>query len=106
MQLLIRGPDNAAVRGALRAGASSSTLNDYGFIVIMSEGPPFGSRGGVCYIKFVDGNGKCGRSDVKDPSCQSVISKRCLTTKFICSGQRNFPNAPQSIHLQPPSVGL
>lgn len=82
--MLIRGPDNAAVRGALRAGASSSTLNKYGFIVIMSKGLPFG-RGGVCYIKVVDGKGSAARPDVKDPSCQSLISKCCLTTKCIRS---------------------
>lgn len=65
MRLLIRGPDNAAVRGALGAGASSGTLNNYGFIVIMSEEPPFGSAGGVCYIKFVNGNGSAAGLRVK-----------------------------------------
>lgn len=67
MRLLIRGPDNAAVHGALRAGASSSPLNNYGFIAIMSKGPPFGSAGGVCvcYIKFGNGNGSAAGLTLK-----------------------------------------
>lgn len=60
MRLLIRGLDNAAVRGALRAAASASAaLNNYGFIGIVSKEPPFGSAGGVCVCdrKFVTGSG-------------------------------------------------
>lgn len=48
--------------------------------------PPFGSAGGVCYIKFVNGNGS---------AAGLMLKSRLLEA-----------DEPQSVHLQPPSEGF